>query len=294
MSAKGMDAAQTGYEGKDAMMKKKGSKGHAYKADDDNDMDEGEEEEEKEEEKGKSMDVDQAVTEEELQKSLDALEEVIGEDSTTRKDALLSKAQTGELDDEERTELFQLLGGESEDTAKSLTDEALEGLRGNETIQKSLDVSEYLHEQQAELVSALATMGDAVEKSDRRQHGFNLVLAKAVATQGKLVKAMSERMGILAKQPARAPKARGVSTIEKGLGGQPPGSGAEGQLSKSQVLDVMEAMHKESIDKGREGQSRCGEDFLLSIEKYERSSRLSKAMHEEIIEFHKSQAGSLH
>ena len=59
---------------------------------------------------------------------------------------------------------------------------------------------------------ALAEVADRLEKSDQRQHEFNLVQARAIVQMGSLVKAMSERLGVIESQPARQPKSRGVRT----------------------------------------------------------------------------------
>lgn len=254
----------------------------AYKAE------EGEEgEEEMEEEEGeKSLTND--VTEEELIKSLAQLEDVIAEgDTTTRKEILLSKAQGGDLDADEREELFEILGG-GQEVEKSLADDVTEGMHSNDTLQKSIDVSDYLHAQHAELVGAVEKMADHVEKSDMRQNEFNLILAKAVHNQGKLVHAMSKSLGVISLQPARAPKAHGVRTLEKSFHGAPP---AGERLSKSQVLDVLDAMQEDSMAKGRSGAAECGEDLLLAIGKFEGADQMSKGLHNEMMQFHKARSG---
>jgi len=241
-------------------------------------------EEEEEEEKGGMMKYAKKsddLTEDDLQKSINRLATYASEeDMTTRKNQLLEKAQGGEeLSKAERDELFDLIGGKVEEEDVTLSKSVTEGLETNEPMQKALDVSEYLQEQHTELVKSLGAVADHVEASDARQHEFNLVLAKAVADVGNLVKAVAEQLNIIGDQPAHAPKSRGVrggQVIQKSFAGSAP---AEDQLSKSQILDTMEQMHVDSLEKGEHGRLNGeGEDILNAISKYESFNQISRPM----------------
>jgi hypothetical protein len=196
----------------------------------------------------------------------------------------------GDLEKSERDELFGLMGGattEEPKPAEPITKSMLE----NETLQKALDVSDYLREQHEELCKSLGMLSDYQEQSESRQHEFNLILAKAVSDTGQLVKAMSARLGVIAAQPARGPKSKGVEPLQKSFGGQPP----EGeQLSKGMVLDALDALHVESMEKGMDGRTSGGESILNAIAKYENTNMLSKSMLAEVQAYRRSQQTAAH
>lgn len=252
---------------------------------DDEDEDEtesaGDEEDETEEENGMSVKSQVNVSEADFQKSLDRLEaEANTGNQETRRSALLAKAQSGDLDPEERDELFAIMGGG--DTAnKSLGSEVTEGLNSNETLQKAYDVSDFLAEHNLELTKSLDLLSAKVEAQDNRQHEFNLVLAKAMVDTGKLIKAMSERLGVIASQPAREPKARGAQPLQKSMvGGSLPPEGDN--LSKSQIQDALDDMMQKSVDSGNQGVSPGGMDIAVETAKFEMSNKLSPKMFAEV------------
>lgn len=230
---------------------------------------------------GKLCKMEKSLSAEDLEKSLDKLGEFAqSNDGESRKNVLLQKAMTDELEKSEREELFGLMGGAAEEPQESHADTINKSMSENETLQKALDVSDYLREQHEELCKSLGQLADYQEQSEARQHEFNLILAKAVSDTGQLVKAMSSKLGIIASQPARPPKSRPQSEpLQKSFGGQAP----EGeQLSKSIVLDTLDAMHQESLEKGMDGRTSGGENILNAIAKYENSNMLSKSMLAEI------------
>lgn len=244
--------------------------------------DEEEQEEEAEEKSCGKKSVD--LTGDDLSKSLGKLEALVqASDITSRKDALLQKAQKGEdLIKSERDELFQLLGGaEAQKSSEDLT----KGLKENETLQKALDVSDFLNEQHTELCKSLGALGETVQKSDSRQHEFNLVLAKAVADVGNLVKAVAMNVGAIAAAPARAPKSAGVqgsTALQKGFAG---GEAEADQLSKNDILNSLESMMEKSMERGEHGLSKGGEDLALAIAKFEQMNRMSPGLLEEVKAF---------
>jgi hypothetical protein len=234
------------------------------------------------------------MDEKDLEKSLGKLAEFASSgDSATRKQELLSKAlDSGDLEKSEREELFGLLGGATTAGAGEPThSEALaKSMTSNDSVQKALDVSDYLREQHGELVKSLGVLADYQEQSDSRQHEFNLVLAKAVSDTGQMVKAMSERLGVIASQPARGPKSKMApgQVLQKSFGGETQPEGE--QLDKSQVLDALDTMHVDSLSKGMDGRSAGGEDILRAIAKYENSNMLSKSMLVEVQSHRQKQA----
>lgn len=245
-------------------MRKMADDAKMKKQEEEDEDEDGQEEDEEEEEK--SLDLSDA----DLEKSLELLEQqAIQDDTASRKDTLLSKAQAGDLDDDERQELFEILGGN--EPAETLGDEVIKGMKDNDIMQKALDVSDYLDAQHDELVKALGSLGNTIQSTDRRQHDFNLVLAKALVETGKLVKAMSERLGVIADQPAREPMSKGVSRAQplvKSFAGTP----ASDELSKGQIMDTMLDMAKST------SHAPCGEDISVAVSKYEQTNMLSKGM----------------
>jgi hypothetical protein len=242
--------------------------------------DEDEDEEEMEMAK-KSVD----LTGDDLAKSLRKLHQLVeSSDEVSRKDALLSKAQNGaDLSKSERDELFSLLGG-GEKKQDSVSAQLVKGLQDNSHIKDALDVSNYLSESHSELCKSLSSLGDYVSKSDARQHEFNLVLAKAVADVGNLVKSVAETVGAIAQAPARAPKSAGVrgAVLEKSFAGAAP---AGDQLSKAQILDTLESMMEKSMSDGSDGRSAGGHDLLMSIAKYESGNAIAPGLLAEVKQY---------
>lgn len=242
----------------------------------------GDEETEEEEEGMTTANKSQTpVTEEDFQKSLDRLEaEAAVGNQESRKTELLAKAQGAELEPAERDELFGILGG-GDTAAKSLGAEVTGGLQTNEVLQKAYDVSDFLAEHNLELTKSLDSLSQNIEASDTRQHEFNLVLAKAMVDTGKLIKAMSERLGVIASQPARPPKAKGAQPLNKSMiGGSEPPAGE--QLNKAQIQDALDALMEKSVTAGDQGMSGKGMDIAVETAKFEMSSKLSPTMFEEV------------
>jgi len=221
---------------------------------------------------------EKSITPGDLQKSLDRLTAMAeAGDGPSRKDNLLAKANDDTLSKSEREELFELLGGAApavdepgENIVKSMT--------SNDTLQKALDVSEYLQEQHSEMVKSLRSVGEEIQKSDNRRHEFSLVTAKALCDIGQMVKSMYEQINTIGGQAARPPKSLGVKTdqvLQKSFGGRVP----EGDdLSKSQVLDALDGLMEESMAKGGSGTLENGEDIALAVSKYEQTHMISKSM----------------
>ena len=161
--------------------------------------------------------------------------------------------------------MFDLLGqGEAE--KENFGETVTKGLEENDTLQKALDVSDFLQEQHAELVKSLGMLAEYQERSDTRQHAFNLILAKAVADEGRLIKSIAERLSVIEEQPAREPKSKGVGALSKSFAGAAPPSD---QLGKAESLNGLMGMMEESMSKGLDGRTEDGIDIANAITKCE-------------------------
>ncbi len=237
-----------------------------------------------------------AITVDDFEKSLAQLEALTeGTDGVSRREELLQKAMTADLEDGEREELFKSLGGEvAVDDDPVIVDDITKSLANpGAGVQDALDISEYLEGQHDAMLKALGAVGDRLEANQEGQNRFNLVLAKAIHQSGQLIKAMSERLGVIERQPARQPKSMGANapaggqTLEKGFGGGAPASDPSA-LSKSDILDTMEEMH---LQKG--ALAPCGEDLTLATAKYEQTNQLSKALISDIVAY-RQQSNNAH
>jgi len=233
---------------------------------------EDEEEEEAEEKSKKSVD----LTQDDLEKSLSLLTSFVeAGDVPTRKEALLNKAQETTLSKSEQKELFDILGGNT-DAKSTLADDVAKSMEPSEDMQKALDVSDFLRETHDEAVKVSMLLADhlqkvdnSIEKSDVRQHEFNLVLAKAVSVIGNLTKAMSERLGVIESQPVRGPKSQ-TRPLEKSFANSTVGKES---LSKSEILNTMSEMIEESCNKGYSG-TVDGIDLIMASSKYEQFNQI--------------------
>lgn len=280
------DEAGEFYKGSDNKMykgkfKAPGTSAHGDTAgqDDDHAHDEGEEV------KGKK-----AMKKSELDAVLDEVEAMYkAADPANRKEELLQKAGSGELSEDERDELYKALGGEGDELAEPETfgDEIVKAFDDNETLQKSLDVSEYLDEQHQELVKSLSAIGERIESGERRSYELQITLAKAIHQIGTLTKAVSERLGVIERQPARQPKAAGVNvpargqTMEKGFAGETaPGE----NLSKSEILDTLDDMMKSATSEEVQNA------ILGATAEYEQLGTISKGMYAQVIDHRRNHA----
>ncbi len=196
------------------------------------------------------------LSEDELRKALDALEDIAdSETPESRRDALMAKALDGGIDEEENAELRGLLGGENGkepglgDFVRSQLDPSEPG---NEPMAKALDVSKHLNTQHQALVKAIGTVADYLEQHARGQHQFNVVLAKAMKANGDVSLSVKESVDQFLDQPVAGPKAAGLSgakPMNKSFAGQQP----EGeQLTKSQITTELRSMYDEAIEKGQD------------------------------------------
>lgn len=233
----------------------------------------------------KSLDLDA----DDLEKSIRRLEAFTEEDIVTRKEALLEKARTDDLNKAEQAELFQILGGAEPEAADPTTaDEIVKSFSDSEPLQKAIDVSDYLKEQHEALEKSLRAIGDEIQKSDNRRHEFAMLQARALVDIGNMVKSLAEQVGFVNAQPTRGPKSRGVNggtrRLEKSFaGGAPEGD----QLNRREVLDTLSEMNKSMDHAG-------GERLDLALTKYESTSMISPKVLKAVREFRIQQQASAH
>jgi len=228
------------------------------------------------------------LTQAALEKGLRELEAASRTPSQTRSAELFQKAQDGTITADERDELVKSV-------SRGLGAEATSGLTENETLTKSLDVSDFLKEQHTGLVTGLETLADHIEKSETRDQEFRVALATTLHHMGELVKAqdsriaaqesllkgIADRLGVIAAQPARGPKSVEAARAAAGGGMQKSFAGAVGgaSLSKGQILETMHTM----LTKGMEMVE--GEDIVKAAIKYESLKEITPTMLKSVQEF---------
>jgi hypothetical protein len=241
---------------------------------------------------------DAGVTEEELKKSMDKLENIVSSTVEGRKSALFAKGGKEGLNAEENLELMKLLGGER--LGKSLKDETAALLAPSDQLEKSLDVSPFIEHLNENLTKSMLQVAEHIEKSDRRNQEQIVVIAKGLLDLGRVVhegmqlqKAVAQQLGVAMRQPARAPRAIGaggqtspVGALDKSFAGQPHQGE---QLSKAEVSSFVSEMLKESLEKGQDGRSAAGFDIAVEASQYEQFNQFSSpAFVAEVTAFAKS------
>lgn len=207
----------------------------------------------------------------------------------TRRNELLQKAQAGSLTAEENTELVKSLSS-PQTFAKSVT----APLQTDDMV-KSVDVSDFLKEQHAGLISSLEVLASHMEKSEVNEQTFRSALATTLHGTVDLLKSMDARLGTLEGQPAHAPRALGngktgqpATPLQKSVGGPPAGGGAPmpeglGDLTKSQFEDVVGDMLQKGVS------HLGGVPILVAAAELEHSGTLSKSALGEVADFMKAQ-----
>lgn len=209
-----------------------------------------------------------ALTEDDLQKSIDQLEAFADQhDPETRRSSLLQKAQEGDLSEDETTELFDLMKGQDQLERTPLVEEVNQNLEENDVMNKALEVSDFLSEQNKELVKSMNTLAQAVSDSDIRHLKFYTVLSKAVAHTGKMCSEINQRLNDLEQQPARSPKSKGLRVMSKSFGGQ--AENPDNYLSKKQISSALDEMFEKSMRNGQNGVSEDGIDLNIAATEYQ-------------------------
>jgi len=238
------------------------------------------------------------ISEDELSKSCEALEELVKGSLAGRKQELLKKAGDGSADDDEIKELRRLLKGKQPDSTEEQIEKSM-ATEGNEDLAKSIDVSDYLGEFHKSMTDSLSTLAKSLDKVELNSDQRTVALAKALLAvvrqtqrQEQILKSMADHLGGIRQQPVRGPRgaqnmgqaAARAEAIEKGLGGAPVGNRA--QLSKNDVLDTLTMLLEKSLSTGSEGMSAlAGERYDEAATKYEMTNQISPAMLSEVIQF---------
>lgn len=240
-----------------------------------------------------------SVSQDALEKALSQLNDLAKSEKDEKQD-LLSKALNGDISPEDNARLLTLMQGKTAE-GTTLAKSATASLQpaNAPAVQQAVDVSEYLNAFHTGALTSLEAICDTIEKSSTQQHEFNLTLAKAVVQLGNLVKSLDSRIEQWGEGTSEAPKAaRGqaqaqaqtqAAPLAKSFGGAAP----EGeQIQKGEVLSLLEAMHVDAIQKGRNGQALCGEDLNKSIAKYEQTGRMTRPLVEEMKTFRAKRGAS--
>lgn len=221
-----------------------------------------------------------ALGTDDLSKALDQLETFTQDDTSTRKDTLLAKAQNGEeLSKSENEELFNLLGGGTEsETPEPLT----RSMEENETLNKAMEVSDFLGELGGELIKAMGALEQRQDEASARSQQFDLVLAKSVVAVGRQLETLTEVVQTMAGQPTGRPRSLGAPNAQpmhKSFGGEAP---AGEQLSKSQLQDGINSLFRESLEKGGHGKLN-GIDLEVEASKFESTGSMHPAVYEAVL-----------
>jgi hypothetical protein len=210
------------------------------------------------------------LTEEDLLKGLSTLESFCNEGKgSSRKEDLLQKALSKELDPSEKEELFGLLGGSKENEE---TDSVYKGLVDNETIQTSLDVSDFLTAQHTELVKALGNVEQRMGSMTAQQNEFNLLLAKGLTSVGKLVGQISDRLVAIEEQPVSNPKATNPKALAKSFSGKE--KDVDEKLNKSLVMDTLVNIIDDRLAKGLGTVTEYDRDLVTEVALLESSNQV--------------------
>lgn len=233
------------------------------------------------------------VTEESLCRALAAVKHFYkAHDQGSRKDALLAKAQSGQLSEQECRELYTTLGGQGP-KKESLRRSVKRSFEQSESLQKGVqkaqseaDVGAYLQALSGQIAKSMGTLADATEAASTRQHAVNLIVCKALSQVGGAVAAIGKRMQVIESQPARAPKSLSARPVSKSFAGAP--EGAQG-LDPHVLTETLTEMNRRSWAEGRNGRSPGGLSILDGISTLSVNNALDKALLQEAIDFRKSQ-----
>lgn len=243
------------------------------------------------------------ITEDDLVKSAEKLEQLAKSGPAARKQELLAKAAHGTCSADETAELVKALQGA---TDQELTEEVNKALNGNGDAEfsKSINVTPYITKAHENLVKSVTKMTDAISKSEAKRSDDTFVLAKALSdvtkaciAQGRMLKSIQQKLGIIATQPAHQPRAaRSPEELEKAARdrGVQPGAGASGQqLSTDDVMNTLEAMFAKSMQQDaedRRGITVTGERYEEAISKFEQLREIHPQLLQHVMQFRRAQA----
>lgn len=223
-----------------------------------------------EEDLDKSEDSD--LTEEELIKGLNVLELFSGSAGSSRKNSLLRKALTEDLDSDEKQELFSFIGGSIGESSEEET--ISKGMNSNKAIQDSLDVSEFLSAQHTELVKALDSVESRIGILNAQQNEFNLLLAKGITSIGKCVQNILNSIDNIEGAPISAPKATNPKALAKSFSGTSSEENGAAPLTKSSAAKTLLGIVESRLSKGLPTITEDGIDLINEVALIESSGRI--------------------
>ncbi len=211
------------------------------------------------------------ITPHDLDAALSDLEKSAAAGPEARKHDLMAKSMRQGLSQAESAELITLMQG-----GGAVTDLLHKSTTPSGPLKAALDVSEYLDAHHDMLAKSLSTLGDAIDTGRAQQGEFNLVLAKAVHAIGEELRDLRKSLEG-DRRPARAPKS-GAAPLTKSFAGQPASD--SGELSKSQILDTLEALAK-SAPNGVV----AGENLTNAAAKYEMTNQMSRQLYDAVRQY---------
>jgi hypothetical protein len=208
----------------------------------DEDM-ENEDSQMEEEEKSCGTKKSQDLTEDDLSKAINVLNGfVTSADPISRKKALLNKAMTDDLSSDELDELVKSLDSSNTNDVTTVDDDFTSSISDSletDTMQKALDVSDYLKELHDGLVKSLNSLENEFNGNASKQHTFNITLAKGIVSVGKGLVEMRDSISDLKKsidsfgnEPVRKPTS--VQPLNKAFVNQ--ASQQNNTLTKSELM----------------------------------------------------------
>ena len=232
------------------------------------------------------------ISEADLLKSLDRLEQVAKSGIGARKQDLLQKSLKAQLSDAENNELIKLLAGARDAGLREQVAKSMSGA-DNEELAKSIDVSNYIAELHKTLCDNMTSLATSIEKSESKSAERESVLAKglldltkAMISQGRLVKSLQDKVDSFGRTPAHAPRAvhNADQLAKSGFAPAAPGM----RLSNDDVLDTLEQMMHKSIVDGGDGVAVSGETFEQAISKFEQTQMIHPNLLNAVIQFRQS------
>jgi hypothetical protein len=273
----------------------------------------GEEEDMEEEEEEEYMEMGKGeITEDDLNKSLDALE-AIALGSTIpapqeRRAELANRLNAGTLTKAEMTELSWLMkAGGADEAADELIksgeaapapeeEEAWESemnkswqeqFSEDPTAREAYDASQFLERQSQLIAAALDQTQGSIRKSlrdqEHRKQTFDVALAKSLrgmasmsARQASLLKSITDRLETVENQPLPRRGVTGIQQLRKAMPNE--AGGGDGRASRKQILDTLEGMAR------MRERSANGERLDYAVTLYEQHGDISKSLYHEVVE----------
>ena len=228
------------------------------------------------------------VADDDLVKSMDALDAIIANSKVNRQQDLLTKASNGSITAEERAELAKSLTGDEQTETEAL----VKGLQreNDEEFAKAIDASSFLETFHGDLVKALESVSSRLEKSEAARDESFFVLAKGLRdlgrvalVQGQQIRGLTEALQSWGRAPERGPRSMGAGPLAKSFGTEPAAQGgpeAQGSnLTKGMILRTLNRWTEEAFTKG---DSMRGEALNTAVVRFESSNQIDPGLLDEV------------